>query len=253
MSKQINFIDKIKDGAIASMRKHGVLASITIAQAILESSWGESGLSKNAFNLFGIKATSNEPFTTMRTAEYTAKREKYYINAKFRKYSSYSESIEDHAMFLVENPRYKSCGLFNTTEYKGQANALVKAGYATDPNYANLLIQLIEQYGLNKYDAVSTKKYAIDYCLEWQQFYNRVTQTKAPLRTDGDYGSNTQKSLEALYSYIKEGKKYKYCLGFQRFYNQATKTKAPITEDGAFGTETEKAFKIMEKLIKGEY
>lgn len=249
MSKQIDFINKIKDGAIASMKNHGVLASITIAQAILESSWGESGLSIKANNLFGIKATGNEPYITMQTAEYS-RGEKYYINAKFRKYNSYTASIEDHAKFLVENPRYKRYGLFNTNDYKGQTNALVKAGYATDPNYDNLLIQLIEQYGLSKYDNADTKgKYTINYCLEWQKFYNKTTQTKLPIREDGEYGPNTQKSLDNLIAYIRQGKKYKYCFEFQCWYNSTTKTRAQLDEDGICGPATEKAIEIIRNII----
>lgn len=250
MSKQTDFINSIKEGAIKSMKKHGVLASITIAQAILESSWGTSGLSANALNLFGIKATGSEPYTTMRTAEYTKKREKYYINANFRKYNSYSESIEDHAKFLVENPRYKNSGFFSAKDYKGQANALVKAGYATDPNYANLLIQLIEQYGLKKYDENISKKYAVNYCLAWQQFYNRTTQTKLPISEDGKYGPSTQKSLDDLIQYIKQGKKYKYCLDFQKWYNATTKTKAALVEDGVYGTITEKALQTITNIMR---
>lgn len=149
------FINSVKDGAIASMKKHGVLASITIAQAILESAWGKSELSTKAYNLFGIKRTGNEPCIVMRTGEQKKTGEKYYINAAFRKYNSYAESINDHALFLVDNPRYRENGFFSAKDYVGQANALQKAGYATSLAYAQSLINLIRQFNLNKYDVIS--------------------------------------------------------------------------------------------------
>ncbi|WP_231169107.1 glycoside hydrolase family 73 protein [Clostridium botulinum] len=111
MSMQKNFINSIKDGAISSMKKHGVLASITISQAILESAWGRSQLSSKYKNLFGIKADASwkGPRVNMRTGEY---RNGSHVmeNCGFKVYSSYAESIEDHALFLVNNPRYRKNG-----------------------------------------------------------------------------------------------------------------------------------------------
>lgn len=155
-----NFINGIKDGAIASMKKHGVLASITIAQAILESSWGNSTLAKESKNLFGVKAIGgwrgckkNYP-----TYEYYNGK-KTLINDYFRVYNSFAESIEDHALFLVNNSRYKQYGFFSAKDYVGQANALQKAGYATAPTYAQSLINLIKQYRLYKYDVVKNNSF----------------------------------------------------------------------------------------------
>lgn len=156
MSYIDNFINSVKEEAIASMQKHGVLASITIAQAILESSWGNSSLAKESKNLFGVKAIGG-----WRGAKKNYPTYEYYngkktlINDYFRVYNSFAESIEDHALFLVNNSRYKQYGFFNTKDYIGQANALQKAGYATAPNYAQQLIALIKQYSLNKYDVIS--------------------------------------------------------------------------------------------------
>ncbi len=97
------------------------------------------------------------------------------------------------------------------------------------------------------------KTYSVNYCLEWQKFYNEATSTKKPLILNGIYCKNTQNSLDSLLYYIKQSKKYKYCLEFQRFYNSVTQTRKPISEDGYWGKQTENAYFTMVKLIKGEY
>ena len=158
MSKQLDFINQVKDGAIASMKKHKVCASVTIAQAILESGWNSSTLSKQHFNLFGVKADKSwtGKKAIMSTAEYTRNNQKYFIDAAFRKYGSFAESIEDHALFLINNSRYKINGLFNSLDYKKQTSALQKAGYATSPEYSKMLNTIIEQYKLDQYDKQDT-------------------------------------------------------------------------------------------------
>jgi flagellum-specific peptidoglycan hydrolase FlgJ len=154
MSKQLDFIKQVKGGAIASMQKYKVCASVIIAQAILESGWGESGLSQKGFNLFGVKAIGGwrGEKITMKTAEYTKENVKYFIDAAFRKYGSFAESIEDHALFLVNNSRYKNNGLFDSLDYKKQTAALQSAGYATSPTYSKMLNEIIEQFKLDNYD-----------------------------------------------------------------------------------------------------
>lgn len=160
MSYIDDFISSVKDGAIASMKAHGVLASITIAQAILESSWGNSTLAREGKNLFGIKAMGGwrgEKKSYATYEYYNGK--KTLINDFFRVYNSFAESIEDHALFLVNNFRYKQHGFFNAKDYVGQANALQEAGYATAPTYAQSLINVIKQYGLDKYDAAKNNSF----------------------------------------------------------------------------------------------
>ncbi|MPN41025.1 hypothetical protein SDC9_188565 [bioreactor metagenome] len=82
------------------------------------------------------------------------------ITAKFRKYEDINKSIEDHAKFLVENPRYEEYGVFKAKSYKDQAQALEDAGYSTKQNesgefiYADMLIDIIERYGLHKIDKI---------------------------------------------------------------------------------------------------
>lgn len=153
----MKFINNIKESAIYNYKKYKILPSITISQAILESNWGKSILSKGFNNLFGIKADKSwtGEYVTLETKEYSST----VINDKFRKYKDKSESIEDHAKFLVENKRYKENGVFESNTYTYQAKALEKSGYSTVSNengeliYADMLIELIKQYNLQLIDS----------------------------------------------------------------------------------------------------
>ncbi len=162
-SKYTKFIEEIKDQAINNYKEYKILPSITIAQAILESSWGESDLSKIYNNLFGIKSDSswNGKFATLETSEfYNIK-----IEDKFRVYDNKNESIKDHAKFLVDNPRYKKYGVFEANTYINQANALQNAGYSTAEDesgkkrYASDLIEIIQQYNLQLIDSEIQSNY----------------------------------------------------------------------------------------------
>ena len=143
------FIMHLTNPALESQRKVGVPASITLAQAAIESAWGESRLAKSGNNLFGIKADSrwDGDILTLNTKEFI-KGQWVVIPAQWRKYVSWQESIDDHSRFLRQNPRYQSCFLCQTVE--AFARALVKAGYATDPVYAEKLLSLISQHKLDQ-------------------------------------------------------------------------------------------------------
>lgn len=151
------FISKVSPEAIVTYKKDKVFPSITIAQSILESGWGKTKLSTKANNLFGIKADSgwDGPYVTMETTEYTPTGQKIEIEANFRAYSDWQGSIDDHGEFLVVNSTYREHGVFTAKDYIEQAYALKNAGYATDPNYAVSLIELINKYGLSKYDQMA--------------------------------------------------------------------------------------------------
>lgn len=155
----MDFINKVKDGAIEGWKKYKILPSLTIAQAILESGWGKSGLSTKANNLFGVKAFSYPNYVTMPTKEFI--NGKYItINDKFRKYNNWNESISDHAKFLIDNNRYKA--LIGVKDYKKACELIQKAGYATEPNYAKLLIQVIEENKLYRFDNVQESFITLD-------------------------------------------------------------------------------------------
>lgn len=151
-----DFIKKVAPAAIDTYKKYGVLPAITLAQSIVESGWGESGLTRKANNLFGIKVSDNwsGPYVKMLTKEYKRSKGYYYVMAKFRAYDSWKDSIEDHGKFLrVDNKRYDKAGMFDTNSYSDQANALKRAGYATSPVYAEKLINsFIIPYKLYEYD-----------------------------------------------------------------------------------------------------
>ncbi len=145
-SVQEIYIMKYCQIAIDEMNRTGVPASITLAQGILESGSGTSQLAMKANNHFGIKC--HKDWTGGKTyMDDDAK------NECFRTYENPSESFRDHSDFLRNNQRYASLFEFKTTDYKSWAHGLKKAGYATNPVYATRLIEIIENYGLAKYDS----------------------------------------------------------------------------------------------------
>lgn len=147
------FINTVAPYAEQSYKEYKIFASITLAQAMLESDTGKSALTKKANNLFGIKANKWTGKTiTMKTKEHYGNSD-VVVAAVFRSYDSWSESIEDHVNFLLKNSTYKQHGVFTAANYTEQAEAIQAAGYATDPNYANELITLIKKYKLDKYDS----------------------------------------------------------------------------------------------------
>ena len=155
---QSHFLSAIKQGAMDGA-KEGVLPSITAAQAILESGWGSSELAKAPNNnLFGIKDSEdwNGEIVTVPTQEYV-NGDYITVNAAFRKYTSWNDSVVDHAKFFTSTEWRKNNyrKVVNETDYRIAAQELKNAGYATDPSYAGKLIRLIEAYKLYEWDAVS--------------------------------------------------------------------------------------------------
>lgn len=154
--EKIEFMKIISNKSKDNYYKYGILPSITTAQAILESGWGESYLAKESNNIFGIKADKSWDGKTIElstTEEYNKK-----IVSAFRVYSSLEESIKDQGEFLKQNKRYRLNGLFDAKHYITQAQALEDAGYSTKRNeageliYADLLINLIRSYNLQLLD-----------------------------------------------------------------------------------------------------
>lgn len=146
------FINKIGPMAAADMKASGILASLTIAQAILESGWGKSGLTVSANNLFGIKGTYNGDGYTCKTQEWDGS--KYItVDATFRKYPSWAESVADHSALFNRLDRYKN--LRGLTDYKLACQYVREDGYATDPNYTPKLVNLVETYDLTIWDGAA--------------------------------------------------------------------------------------------------
>lgn len=136
--------------AVQQMKLHGIPASITLAQALLEGGAGRSDLVKNANNHFGVKADKR----------WSGKTYSKWDNGKwcqFRVYKSTEESFEDHSKFLLSNSRYDFLFKLDRDDYKGWAKGLKEAGYAEDKQYHNKLIGIIERYGLQQYDTAKKR------------------------------------------------------------------------------------------------
>jgi LysM repeat protein len=145
----VDYIEKWREEAIRQMALHKIPASITIAQGLLESGNGNSRLAIEGNNHFGIKCHSDWKGATIHEDDETR-------NECFRKYKNASESFEDHSIFL-QKKRYESLFTLDITDYKGWAHGLKKCGYATNPKYPQLLINLIEQYNLADLDKEGLK------------------------------------------------------------------------------------------------
>ena len=147
----LNYIRQYAPLAVQQMKQHNVPASITLAQGLLESGAGLSTLSRKSNNHFGIKCGTGWRGKSVRANDDAP-------NECFRAYRKVEDSYEDHSLFLVGNQRYSFLFRLNKTDYKGWAKGLKKAGYATDPSYANKLITIIETYDLYKYDSEGMSK-----------------------------------------------------------------------------------------------
>lgn len=146
--KPQDFLDKIVPAAQACQRMTGIPCSFTVAQAALESGWGERALGNNLFGIKADKAWKGAvvPFATHEVVN----GKRIAITDNFRAYSTWGGSIADHAEFFRKNPRYAAC--FKETTGPGWCRAVAKAGYATDPGYAALLISIIDGRNLTRFD-----------------------------------------------------------------------------------------------------
>lgn len=143
------FLDSIHDGAISTWKQYGVLPSLTAAQAIIESGWGQSSLASQYHNLFGIKGSYNGHSVTLPTREVYGG-QSVIINDAFRAYDNNFQSVQDHGYFLVANSRYHN--LLWKTNYRDVTYLIRADGYATDPSYTTTLNSVIERYGLTAWD-----------------------------------------------------------------------------------------------------
>ena len=143
-----DYIQTYKDVAMQEMRDHKIPASITLAQGLLESGAGNSALAREAKNHFGIKCHKGWEGDT-----YTMDDDEK--NECFRKYDDVEQSFRDHSEFLCGRTRYAALFDLDITDYEGWAKGLKAAGYATNPKYAQLLIDRIELYDLAQYDQIA--------------------------------------------------------------------------------------------------
>ena len=147
-----DFLAMIVPQAQLSQIATGISAGAMIAQAALESGWGVSQLSLTANNLFGIKATATwHGATVQMTTREFLQGDWVEIPATWRVYKSWADSITDHAQFLFKNPRYKPA-IAVRDNAEAFCEQLQACGYATDPQYADLLISIVRGRDLTQYD-----------------------------------------------------------------------------------------------------
>ena len=207
-----SFLNKIKPMVIKDMRDTGILASLTAAQAFIESNKGNSGLTQKANNLFGIKGTYNGQSVTMKTTEYY-NGVKCRVDAAFRKYPDWQASISDHSGMFNRMARYKN--LRGCKDYRQACINVKNDGYATSPTYTQTLLNIIEKYKLYEWDKeVIGKSYMIKptpvekfddlptlkkgdknaYVLNWQKYLNLNGYHCG--KEDGIFGYNTEEAVK---------------------------------------------------------
>ena len=191
----LTYIERFKAIAIQEMNLYGIPASITLAQGLFESGSGNGELARVANNHFGIKCTSDW------------KGKGYYKdddnhNDCFRVYDKPEDSFRDHSEFL-KRPRYAKLFQLDKNDYVGWANGLKAAGYATNPNYPNLLINVIQKYDLTQYDSPETepqKEKREDRVLTQINDNTIVAKQDSAVQTDTTNKSYTVVTGDTLYS-----------------------------------------------------
>ena len=189
--KEQDFIQKICGYAISDMKENGVLASVTIAQAILESSWGTSELAENANNYFGMKCSlSSNSWGSVwdRVSKYTKVTNEQdeagktnTIKADFRAYPDIEMSIKDHSLYLVgamNGTEHRYCGIANEKDYRKAVEIIKAGGYATDINYVSKICSIIEKYKLTQYDEMEELNMGIEI--------RKQIATNSPCNKTGD-------------------------------------------------------------------
>ena len=160
---ETQFIEKIGKIAQADMKRSKILASVTIAQAILESNYGHSSLGMEANNLFGMKASlSGNNWKSSWDGKTFEKNTLEYLNGKwvtvkgtFRAYADISQSVKDHSDYLANaknGSKLRYSGVVGNKSYKKTIKLIKKGGYATDPSYVTKICNIIKKYKLTKYD-----------------------------------------------------------------------------------------------------
>lgn len=191
----LTYIDHFKTIAIQEMNLYGIPASITLAQGLFESGSGNGELARVANNHFGIKCTSD-----WKGKSYFKDDDSH--NDCFRVYDKPEDSFRDHSEFL-KRPRYAKLFQLDKNDYVGWANGLKAAGYATNPNYPNLLINIIQKYNLTQYDSAETdaqKEKREDRVLTQIQDNTIVAKQDSAIQTDTTNKLYTVVTGDTLYS-----------------------------------------------------
>ncbi len=193
------YIEMWKVTAIEQMNEHDIPASITLAQGILESGSGNSTLAKTANNHFGIKCHTTWSGKTFYQDD-DAKDE------CFRSYDHAKHSYEDHSLFLTTRDRYSSLFSLSLTDYKSWARGLKSAGYATNPQYADLLIGLIEKYNLAQYDLMPNLPMEVEREAQVADLTVTATKTELPAANATNDKDEMQMDLNVTAHHVQQNK-----------------------------------------------
>ena len=147
---QLGWLKSVVTPAQLTQRRYGIPASVTLAQCILESSWGDSQLARRANNYFGVKAIQGDSYMEFSTREVVSGRSVQEL-AKFARYPSAIESFEAHARLLSKIGRYKPA-IAKLPDLESFCQQLQVCGYSTNPDYGHQLIDLVDYYELRQYD-----------------------------------------------------------------------------------------------------
>lgn len=264
------FVEEIGELSREIAQKNDLYASVMIAQAILESGSGNSSLARTPnYNLFGIKGSYKGDSVEMATLEDDSNGGLYTVNAKFRKYPSYKESLEDYAMLMSggvsgRSTYYQGAWKSKTSEYK-EATKFLTGRYASDTRYHEKLNGLIETYDLTQYDKAKPKEEKIEKTKETQNFINNI----APIATDLADQNDLYASVLIAEAIVKSnsglnelsqsnnvfqttGKYYDNSIKFETLTTKSGKAKISSKEYKVYPSLEESVADYIKQLKKGE-
>jgi len=231
-----DYIELWKSSAIEQMHNHKIPASITLAQGILESGNGNSRLARHANNHFGIKCHENWNGGTFYQDDDAA-------NECFRSYTNASESYKDHSLFLTSRPRYSALFNLSITDYEGWAKGLKSAGYATNPKYAYLLIELVEKYNLDQYDLMPKPVVEEQLVIVVEEPMTEVTEIQPEVVSEIELNQSKHKVFETKkdvqYVVVHQGDTYyriakEFNLGLWQLYKYNELGNRDVLEEGEY-------------------
>lgn len=187
---QEEYVSMWKDIAIQQMADYKIPASITLAQGILESGYGNSVLAQKANNHFGIKCHDWKGATIYLDDD--------KANECFRSYDNASESYKDHSLFLTSRSRYAGLFSYQVTDYKNWAQGLKDAGYATNPKYPQLLVDLIERLKLHEFDQAGKTAKPMDVLIKKEEV--KAPKEKKSAKTKNAKTKKNNKSIKLTLS-----------------------------------------------------
>ena len=234
------YIDQYKELAILKMYQYKIPASITLAQGVFESACGTSRLARDGKNHFGIKCHKEWTGDTVRIDDDE-------LQECFRKYERVEDSYNDHSLFLTSRPRYAGLFQLNVMDYKAWARGLKAAGYATNPKYADRLIDLIERFNIAQWDTLCQQRTESNWFTEeniawaeaqavaYQVTGYRLQVTEDRLQGTGDSDQGTRVGIDSREDVPSNvGQQFSTSKVFTAKVNQYPKVKYPFTERDVF-------------------